>query len=317
MLKSMPTLITCLALACLSVYCNGAGAEAPRILKSERPSGLEVISTCYYENFNGKGKTASLDYVTRVNFQDPQARSNEVDAVWAGFQPEVERLGAKRAWINPHSSKTGGISTLVLFETSPDGRWSRRPQAPLSPAGTTEVDTSKEDEGTTTSSPIPQQTDTHISFSGTGAQVPSIPEYREQGKFKVISTCYFEDLRGKGKAVSLRYVTRVDYRDREALSNEVDEVWSVFRSEAKRLHAKQALINASPSESGDIATTYIFEASGGGRWRKRREIAREDPCWDRYAADRASCESLANEDEIANCYRAAIQRHADCVKTVN
>jgi hypothetical protein len=116
------SLLACIAASLLS---DVATAQIPIVPEYRGQKQLNVIAICYFEDFQEKGRTISLEYVTQVNIRDRKALLKEVDEVWRQFRPEAERLHAKRALINPNSAKAGGISTAFVFEADDQGRWRR------------------------------------------------------------------------------------------------------------------------------------------------------------------------------------------------
>jgi len=110
-----------------------------------------------------------------------------------------------------------------------------------------------------------------VSCNRTGAQLPPLAYSDRLDKWDVLDICYtFKDFYGKGRSLSLGYLTKVNIRDLEAVSREVDDVWDGLQSEVERFRATRAVIIPRSSRVGGISTPFVFEVSDDGNWTRTR-----------------------------------------------
>lgn len=83
---------------------------------------ITVVAACFFDDYQGKGRTVTLEYLTLVNIRDAAALSKEVDGIWATFQKEADSLDARRAMISPRD-RSSGLSKPILFEKASTGTW--------------------------------------------------------------------------------------------------------------------------------------------------------------------------------------------------
>lgn len=93
--------------------------NVPRYSGSE---SVTVVAACFFDDYQGKGKTVTLEYLTSLQIRDTAAISKEVAKVWASFKEEADALDARRAMISPRD-RTTGVSRPFLYLRGKDGRW--------------------------------------------------------------------------------------------------------------------------------------------------------------------------------------------------
>jgi len=81
------------------------------------------------------------------------------------------------------------------------------------------------------------------------------------------------DFPNSGPALVMNYLTDISTDDMTALSNEVQEVWSVFQADVENAHLNAAVIRATHMEGSSLVKTgkgygFVFVKGEDGKWHR-------------------------------------------------
>ena len=102
---------------------------------------------------------------------------------------------------------------------------------------------------------------------GRSYQVTKLPSGKEIRLIGVGQISYPNDR----QALILKYQTELNIDDKVALSKEIEEIWSVFKSEVEKAHLSNAIISANEVPKGffinrNRSFNYVFKKSAEGIW---------------------------------------------------
>jgi hypothetical protein len=81
------------------------------------------------------------------------------------------------------------------------------------------------------------------------------------------------DFANSGPALVMNYLTDISMDDMTALSNEVQEIWSVFQVDVENAHLNAAVIRATHVEGSSLVKTgkgygFVFVKREDGQWHR-------------------------------------------------